>query len=63
MMHPVFLFVEVQHRQQDLLGLRHRARRGGGGDDRPWWRRSRASQPSHRLPAGRLVACGPAVAE
>ncbi len=62
MMHPVFLFVQVQHRQEDLLGL-HRRPRLSNGDDRPWWRRSRPSQPSHRLPAGRLVACGPAVTE
>ncbi|GAA1564992.1 hypothetical protein GCM10009827_103210 [Dactylosporangium maewongense] len=62
MMHPVFLFVQVQHRQESLLGLGRR-RRLAGEDDRPWWRRSRASQPTHRLPAGRLVACGPAVAE
>jgi hypothetical protein len=62
MTHPIFLFAEVQHRQEGLLGLRGRSRRDTG-DDRPWWRRSRPSQPSHRLPAGRLVACGPAVAE
>ncbi|MFB9182684.1 hypothetical protein ACFFX1_31480 [Dactylosporangium sucinum] len=62
MMHPAFLYSQLQHRQQGLLGLDGGVRR----DARPrrnWWRRSRPSQPAVRPPAGRLVACGPAVAE
>lgn len=63
MMHPVFLYSQLQHRQQGLLGLE--IRRGAAGRDarRLWWRWSRPSQPEERPPAGRLVTCGPAVAE
>jgi hypothetical protein len=63
MMHPAFLYSQLQHRQQGLLGLDLRDRPATGDTHRSWWRRSRPSQPAHRPPAGRLVACGPAVAE
>jgi len=63
MMHPAFLYSQLQHRQQGLLGLELRDRAATGDEGRRWWRRSRPSQPEYRPPAGRLVACGPAVAE
>jgi hypothetical protein len=63
MMHPVFLYSQLQHRQHGLLGLEAHRRTEERGGRRGWWRRSRPSQPEHRPPAGRLVACGPAVAE
>jgi hypothetical protein len=63
MMHPTFLYSQMQHRQQGLLGLELRDRPAVRDERAPWWRRRRPSQPVHRPPAGRLVACGPAVAE
>ena len=63
MMHPAFLYSQLQHRQQGLLGLELRQRPACGDEHRRWWRRSRPSQPEERPAAGRLVACGPAVAE
>ncbi|WP_238017864.1 hypothetical protein KZZ52_10620 [Dactylosporangium sp. AC04546] len=66
MMHPTFLYSQLQHRQQGLLGLGDGVRRDVRRDALPrrhWWHRSRPSQPASRPPAGRLVACGPAVAE
>lgn len=63
MMHPAFLYIQLRHRQQDLLGLGIRPQPATRDERRHWWRRSRPSQPTVRPPAGRLVACGPAVAE
>jgi hypothetical protein len=63
MMHPVFLYSQLQHRQQGLLGLEAHRRPAERGGRRHWWQRSHPSQPEHRPPAGSLVACGPAVAE
>ncbi|WP_432828062.1 hypothetical protein [Dactylosporangium sp. CA-092794] len=63
MMHPVFLYSQLQHRQQGLLGLDLGDRRAVRVARRSWWRRSRPSQPEDRPSAGRLVLCGPAVAE
>jgi hypothetical protein len=63
MMHPAFLYSQLQHRQQGLLGVELRSRPVRGDERRRWWRRSRPSQPVERHSAGRLVACGPAVAE
>lgn len=63
MMHPAFLYSQLQHRQQGLLGLDLRQRPARGDQYRRWWHRSRPSQPEERPAAGRLVACGPAVAE
>ena len=63
MMHPVFLHSQLKHRQHGLLGLDRRPRPAVGDGHRGWWWRSRPSQPEDRPDAGRLVACGPAVAE
>jgi hypothetical protein len=63
MMHPAFLYSQLEHRQQGLLGLNVHDRQAHRDERRQWWRRSRPSQPEERPAAGRLVACGPAVAE
>ncbi|MER7001874.1 hypothetical protein ABT297_02325 [Dactylosporangium sp. NPDC000555] len=43
MMHTVFLYNQLQHRQQGLLGLEQRERPAVRDERRPWWRRSRPS--------------------